>query len=69
MLKAQRQTKDLAARRQRIFDIQRYAAAQQYYMYTSVNVSTASWAPYVKHYGPNITFDFGSHAAALWLER
>jgi hypothetical protein len=30
---------------------------------------TASWAPYVKNYGPNITFDFGSHAAALWLER
>jgi hypothetical protein len=30
---------------------------------------TASWAPYVKHYGPNITFDYGSRVAALWLDR
>lgn len=69
MLKAQRQMKDLEARRQLIFDIQRYVAAQQYYVHTSVNMVSASWAPYVKNYGPNITLDFGSHAAALWLER
>jgi hypothetical protein len=30
---------------------------------------TASWAPYVKNYSPNITFDYGSRAAALWLDR
>jgi ABC-type transport system substrate-binding protein len=69
MLKAQRRTKDLEARRHIVFDIQRYAAEQQYYVNTSVNMITASWAPYVRNYGPNITFDFGSHAAALWLER
>ena len=23
----------------------------------------------VKHYGPNITFDYGSRVAALWLDR
>jgi peptide/nickel transport system substrate-binding protein len=34
MLKAQRRTKDLEARKQLIFDIQRYAAEQQYYVYT-----------------------------------
>ena len=69
MLKAQRRTQDLEARRKIIFDIQRYAAEQQYYVYTNANVVTASWAPYVKNYGPNITFDYGSRAAALWLDR
>ena len=69
MLKEQRRTKDLEARRKIIFDIQRYAAEQQYYVYVCVNMATASWAPYVKNYGPNITFDYGSRAATLWLER
>jgi ABC-type transport system substrate-binding protein len=69
MLKEQRRTKDLEARRKIIFDIQRHAAEQQYYVYTNVVVATASWAPYVKNYSPNITFDYGSRAAALWLER
>jgi ABC-type transport system substrate-binding protein len=69
MLKEQRQTKDLEARRKIIYDIQRYAAEQQYFVYLNVNVITASWAPHVKNYGANITFDYGSRAAALWLER
>ncbi len=69
MLKEQRRTKDLEARRKIIFDIQRYAAEQQYYVYTNSVVVTASWAPYVKNYGPNITFDYGSRVAALWLDR
>ena len=69
MLKEQRRTKDLEARKKIIFDIQRYAAEQQYYVYTNVVVITASWAPYVKNYGPNHTFDYGSRAAALWLDR
>ncbi len=69
MLKAQRRTKDLEARRKIIFDIQRYAAEQQYYVYTNVITVTASWEPYVKNYGPNQAFDDGSRAAALWLER
>jgi hypothetical protein len=60
---------DLEARRKIIFDIQRYAAEQQYYVYMYVHMVTASWAPYVKNYGPNITFDYGSHAATMWLER
>jgi len=38
-------------------------------VYTNVVMITASWAPYVKNYGPNIGFDYGSRAAALWLER
>ena len=69
MLKEQRRTKDLEARRQIIFAIQRYVAEQQYYVYANSVTITASWQPYVKNYGPNHTFDYGSRAAALWLER
>jgi peptide/nickel transport system substrate-binding protein len=69
MLKEQRRTKDLEARKKIIFDIQRYAAEQQYYVYTNAVGLTGSWYPYVKNYAPNPTFDFGGRAAALWLER
>jgi peptide/nickel transport system substrate-binding protein len=69
MLKEQRRTQDLEARKQRIFAIQRYAAEQQYYVYLNVAVLTGSWQPYVKNYAPNQTFDYGSRVAALWLDR
>ena len=69
MLKAQRRTKDLEARKQIIFDIQRYAAEQQYYVYTNAVMITGSWQPYVKNYAPNLHFDYGSRAAVLWLDR
>ena len=69
MLKEQMRVKDVETRRQIIFDIQRYAAEQQYYVYLYSAMITASWQPYVKSYVPNATFDYGSRAAALWLER
>ncbi len=69
LLKEQRRTKDLEARRKIIFDIQRYAAEQQYYVYLLSPMLTGSWQPYVKNYAPNPSFDYGSRAAALWLER
>jgi peptide/nickel transport system substrate-binding protein len=69
MLKEQRRTRDLAARKQILFDIQRYVAAQQYYVYTNANMITGTWQPYVKNYAPNTTFDYGGRVAALWLER
>ena len=69
MLKEQRRTKDLEARKQLIFDIQRYAAEQQYYVYTNANMLTGSWQPYVKNFAPNMSFDHGNRAAALWLDR
>ena len=69
MLKEERRTRDLEARRQLIFDIQRYVAAQQYYVYTVSSTVTGTWQPYVKNYAPNTTFDYGSRAAALWLDR
>ena len=69
LLKEQRRTKDVNARKELIFDIQRYAAEQQYYVYTNSSMLTGSWQPYVKNFGPNMTFDFGNRAAALWLDR
>src|SRR2546427_2642266 len=69
MLKEQRRTKDLEARKQIIFAFQRYEAEQQYYVYANSAMMTGSWQPYVKNYAPNQTFDYGSRTAALWLER
>jgi len=69
MVKEQRRLKDPEARKHLIFDIQRYAAEQQYYVYLSSQVITASWQPYMKNFAPNLTADFGSRAAALWLDR
>jgi peptide/nickel transport system substrate-binding protein len=69
LLKEQRRTKDLEARKQLIFDIQRRAAEQQYYVYTNSNMNTGSWQPYVKNFAPNNSFDYGNRSAALWLDR
>jgi peptide/nickel transport system substrate-binding protein len=69
MLKEQRRTKDLAARKQLIFDIQRYATEQQYYVYLYCGMLTGSHQPYVKNYVPNFIEEYGNAAAALWLER
>ncbi|MGH8059117.1 MAG: ABC transporter substrate-binding protein [Candidatus Entotheonellia bacterium] len=69
MVKEQRRVKDPEARKRLIFDIQRYAAEQQYYIYLSSQVITPSWQPYVKNFAPNLTADYGSRIAALWLDR
>jgi peptide/nickel transport system substrate-binding protein len=69
MLKEQMRIRDVEARRKAVFDIQRYAAEQQYYVYLYCLGITGSWQPYVKNYAPNPSFDYGSRAAALWLDR
>ena len=69
MFKAQRRTPDVEARKHIVFDMQRYAAEQQYYVYLISPMFTASWQPYVQNYAPNFTFDYGGRAAALWLDR
>jgi peptide/nickel transport system substrate-binding protein len=69
MAKEQRRTNDLEARQEIVFDMQRYAAEQQYYVYLFSQMYTGSWQPYVKNYAPNLTFDFGGRVAALWLDR
>jgi ABC-type transport system substrate-binding protein len=69
MLKAQRRTKDLAARKQLIFDIQRYEAEQQYYVYLVCRMVTGSHQLYVKNYAANSPEEYGMAAAVLWPER
>jgi peptide/nickel transport system substrate-binding protein len=69
MLKEQRRTRNLEARKKLIFEFQRYAAEQQHYVYTTSGMITSTWQPYVKNYAPNLTFDYGSRSAALWLDR
>jgi peptide/nickel transport system substrate-binding protein len=69
MVKEQRQIKDREARKQLIFDIQRYAAEQQYYIYLASLIITSSWQPYMKNYMHNLTFDYGSRLAETWLDR
>jgi len=69
MAKEQRRTKDPEARKQILVDFQRYAAEQEYYVYLFSVMITSSWQPYMKNYAPNLTFDYGSRVAELWLER
>jgi ABC-type transport system substrate-binding protein len=69
MFKAQRRTQDVEARKTIVFDMQRYAAEQQYYIYLISPMLTASWQPYVNNYAPNFTQDYGGRVAALWLDR
>ncbi len=69
MLKEQRRTKDREARKKIIFDLQRYIAEQQYYVYLYCVGITGSWYPYVKNYAPNTQWDYGGRSAALWLDR
>jgi hypothetical protein len=40
-----------------------------YFVYLNSIIATVSWQPYVKNFGPNITFDYGNRAATLWLDR
>ena len=69
MFKAQRRTQDVEARKHIVFDMQRYAAEQQYYIYLISPIYTASWQPYVKNYALHFTQDYGGRVAALWLDR
>ena len=69
MVQEQRRLQDPEARKQLIFAMQRYAAEQQYYVYLSSQIVTGSWQTYVKNFAPNLTFDYGGRAAALWLDR
>lgn len=45
------------------------ACWQQYYVYLFSQMITGFWQLYVKNYAPNQSFDYGSPAAVLWLER
>jgi ABC-type transport system substrate-binding protein len=65
MFQEQRRTKDLEARKPLIFDIQRDAAEQQYWVQTYSSVLTGSWQPYVKNFRPSHSLDCGPRVAAI----
>jgi peptide/nickel transport system substrate-binding protein len=69
IVQEQRRSKDPEARKQLLVDFQRYAAEQQYYVYLFSVMITSSWQPYLKNFAHNLTFDYGSRVAELWLER
>jgi peptide/nickel transport system substrate-binding protein len=69
LAKEQRRTKDLEVRKKILADFQRYAAEQQYYVYLFSVMITSSWQPYMKNYSHNLTFDYGSRVAEVWLDR
>ena len=69
MVKEQRRMKDPEERKQLIYEIHRYTAEQQYYIYLSSQVITATWQPYMRNFAPNLTFDYGSRVAVVWLDR
>ena len=69
MVQEQRRTKAPEARKQILIDFQRYAAEQQYYVYLFSVMITSSWQPYLKNFAHNLTFDYGSRVAELWLDR
>lgn len=69
MLQEQRRVTDRDRRKKLIFDIQRYIAEQQYYVFTTSAINTGTWQPYVKNYAPNLSFDYGGRTAVLWLDK
>jgi peptide/nickel transport system substrate-binding protein len=69
MLVRQRRTADTAKRREIIYDIQRHAATQQYYVYAPSSIAIAVWDGAVKNYGPNLGYDWGGRVLAAWLDR
>jgi peptide/nickel transport system substrate-binding protein len=69
MVQEQRRTKDPEARKQILVDFQRYAAEQQYYVYLFSVMITSSSQPYMKNFSHNLTFDYGSRLAEMWLDR
>jgi ABC-type transport system substrate-binding protein len=69
MIKLQRQTFDVAKRKQIIYDIQRYAAEQAYFGANGSVKVVSAWEPYIKNYGPNNGFDFGGRLMAVWIDK
>jgi peptide/nickel transport system substrate-binding protein len=65
----QRRTFDPAKRRELIHEIQRYLAAQQYYVQIPSGLSVGVWENALKNYGPNLGYDFGGRVTAAWLDR
>jgi peptide/nickel transport system substrate-binding protein len=69
MIKLQRRTFDVAKRKQIVYDIQRYAAEQAYFLSNGSVKVVSAWEPYIKNFGPNNGFDFGGRMMAVWIDK
>jgi ABC-type transport system substrate-binding protein len=69
MIKRQRRTSKDSARRDIVYDIQRYCSQQVYYACGPSPSVVAAWMPYVMDFGPNIGPDYGGRLMSAWLDK
>jgi peptide/nickel transport system substrate-binding protein len=69
LIKLQRRTLDVAKRREIVWEAQRYAAEQAYYLWGPCARVVSAWEPYVKNFGPNLGNDYGGRLMVAWLDR
>jgi len=69
MIKHQRRTFKDSARRDIVYEIQRYSSQQVYYACGPSASVVAAWMPYVRDFGPNIGPDYGGRLMSAWLDK
>ncbi len=69
MIKRQRRTFKDSARRDIVYDIQRYCSQQVYYACGPSPSVVAAWMPNVIDFGPNIGPDYGGRLMSAWIEK
>jgi len=69
MIKRQRRTFKDSARRDIVYDIQRYCSQQVYYACGPSPSVVAAWMPYVTDFGPNIGPDYGGRLMSAWIDK
>ena len=67
MIKRQRRTLKDSARREIVYDIQRYCSQQVYYACGPSPSVVAAWMPNVIDFGPNIGPDYGGRLMSAWI--
>ncbi len=69
MIKQQRRAFKDNARRDIVYDIQRYCSQQVYYACGPSASVVAAWMPNVRDFGPNIGPDYGGRLMSAWLDK
>ena len=69
MIKRQRRTFKDSARRDIVYDIQRYCSQQVYYACGPSPSVVAAWTPNVTDFGPNIGPDYGGRLMSAWFDK
>ena len=69
MIKRQRRTFNDSARRDIVYDIQRYCSQQVYYACGPSPSVVAAWMPNIVDFGPNIGPDYGGRLMSAWIDK